>query len=447
MRRFLNQIVRAFSGFKYQTSSRRNADGTVTPGSLVVVPAMLASTDSMVAQILKNGSDNIAMTAPMIAVYQTGLTGRREALQNVSHVDTRLVTERAIDPETGKYTDKRGRSYAVERPMPRPFEMTVKVDIWTSNMDQKQQLAEQILTVFYPDILIQSSDNALDWTALTSMSIDDIEFTSRSFPIGTDELEIMSLTLKLPFWLSPPVKIQAQRIIEQIVANIYDAHTGADLTGDLASELTADNFLTRNIITPGDYSVRIENGKAVLLGPKDLPTDDDGNPNDWAALLSLYGALRPTISRIHLRSDPDLDDTTHDITGTIQLDENTPNELFFQLDLASLPENTLPPFDAVIDPRVHFPGVQLPTQHNGQSYMVLTSISAPSQAWGGLSAQEGDIISYANGQWYVSTRPSDLPAPQYVLNKNKGNQLRWTGKEWVLTLGGIYAPGMWRLHL
>jgi hypothetical protein len=440
MRRFMQQIVRAFSGFCYQTGRRVAADGTPIPPQLIMVPCRHASVDRMVGQIMRNGSENTVLAPPMITVHMTGLQGRNNDIQNLSHVDTRQVQERAIDPETNTYTSARGRSYTVERMMPRPFEMTVQVDIWTSNEDQKQQLSEQILTIFYPNILIQNSDNALDWGALTTLNMDDVNWTSRSIPVGGEsEIDILTMTFKIPFWLSPPAKVQRQRIIQQIVTNIYDARDG--------EELTDQNYLTRTITTPGNHGVYVDGNKIVLLGAKENHLDEDGKPFEWDKLIDLYGIIRPTQSRLHIRTNPDLDDDTHDITGTIQYDQNAVNELYWQVDLASLPANTVAPIDAVIDPRKNFPGEKLPSQANGQRYLIVTSLTGPSQAWGNLNAEAGDVIAFENGAWSVSLDPREGPAPQYVLNKRTGQQLRWTGSEWVRSFGGVYPPGMWRLHL
>ncbi|RYD62554.1 MAG: hypothetical protein EOP83_14315, partial [Verrucomicrobiaceae bacterium] len=221
MPRFLEQIVRAFSGFQYQSGQRVLPDGTVVAPQLKVVPCTMAMQDRMVGHILRNNSENTTMATPRITIAHTNLVGRRADLQHPGHVDTRQVTERDYDPLTGKYVvgaiDSRpSRSYTVERLMPRPFEMTINVDIWTSNLDQKYQLAEQILTIVYPDFAIQNSDTALDWSALTLMELTDINWSSRSIPVGTEsEIDVMTFTFRLPFWLTPPAKVMQQRIIEQ----------------------------------------------------------------------------------------------------------------------------------------------------------------------------------------------------------------------------------------
>lgn len=436
MRRFLEQIVRAFSGFHYRTGRR---DGQEP--QLKMVPCRMASTDRMVAAILRNQSENVLLSVPMITVAMTGIAGRREAVQNLNHVDTRQVIERDIDPDTGLYTSARGRSYTVYRMMPRPFEMTVQVDMWTSNQEQKFQLAEQILTVFYPDIAIKNSENAIDWTALTTMTLDDISWSSRSIPVGTEnEIDIMTLTFRLPFWLNPPASVVQQTVIEQIVTNIYQ--------GSSVDETIAENLIKRDIVTPNNHVISVSNGKIKLLGGKAAERDADGNVYSWKTLFDVYGLLRPTLTQIRLKTTSDSEDESTDIIGTVQYDEARPNELFWQIDPDTLPGNTLPPIDAVIDPIRSFPldGGDLPAAATGQRYLLLNDIG-PSQAWGVITARANDIIEYRGGAWQVSFAANGNPQMHHVLNLYTGRQLRWTGQDWVLTIDGQYAPGYWRLAL
>lgn len=437
MRRFLEQIVRAFSGFQYQTGWRDD-----TPPQLVMVPCRMASTDRMVAHILRNGSENTLLTVPMITVAHTGLSGRREDLHNTQHVDVRQVVEREIDPATGHYTGKRGRSYTVERMMPRPFTMNVRVDVWTSNMEQKYQLAEQILTVMFPDFQIQNSDNPLDWSALTSIRIENVDWTSRSIPIGTEnEIDIMSIELALPFWLSPPAKVKQQRIIEQIVMNVNDAATVED------GNLVERERMFQTITTPGNHAVAVDNGVITLLDDRNRMIDASGEAFSWSKLVEQYGTYRPTLSKIRLKTNPDIEDWTHDIVGTFQFDTTALNKIIFQIDPDTLPANTDAPVNAVIDPMRTYPGSGLPVAAEGQRYLVISDIG-PSVAWGPLTARVNDVIEFRAGQWVVDLAAAQTGStPRYLVNLMSGRQLRFNGTDWALVVDGTYSPGLWRLQL
>ena len=106
-------------------------------------------------------------TVPLITCYVTNLTYDRDRMQQPSFVDKMHVRTRAVDQNTGEYTQQQGEAYTVERPMPTPYRLEMNVDIWTSNTEQKLQLLEQILCLFNPDLEIQSTDNYIDWTSLS----------------------------------------------------------------------------------------------------------------------------------------------------------------------------------------------------------------------------------------------------------------------------------------
>lgn len=430
IKRFLEQIVRAFSGFQYATGWRKGQQPV-----LKMVPCRMASRDRLVGSIINNNSENVMQSVPMITIDHTGLSGRRDMLQNPIHEDTRFVTERAVNDQ-GQYTGEKGNTYTLTRLMPRPFMITVQIDIWTSNQDQKYQIMEQILTAMYPDFEIQNSDNALDWSAKTSFILDDeVNWSSRSLPIGTEsEIEITTLTGKVPMWLSPPAKLQQERRIEQIVANVK-----AGQTQD--GELTEAGDIGQLIVTPGDHWIEVSNGVITLKGPKN--SNDDSY--SWMSLFSQYGIFRPTLSEIRLKKVHDVE-STQEIIGTLQLDNTHPNKVQWQIDPDTLPANTLTPINGVIDPLKTFPGHGLPAVANGQRYLLINDVGN-SAAWGTLTAKTNDIIEYQSGHWGVVFNSSAVASTQFVLNTMTTKQLRWDNHEWALAIDGSYSPGYWRLLL
>ena len=439
--RFLEQIVRAFSGLQYM----RGASGG-NPPMLVQVPCRMASTNRMVGNIIANQSQNSLLTTPMITVWQTGIQGRTEDLQNRNFVDTRQVVERDIDPLTGRYTSDRGQAYTVQRLMPLPFNMLVQVDVWTSNIDQKYQLEEQILTTMWPNFDIQNSENALDWTALTTIYFDDIVHTSRSLPVGTEsEIEIMTFNLRLPIWLSPPAMVRQQTLIQTIVTNIGDETPLPGVVSDALSGY-GGNLLSQDITTFDDRWISISGDTVTILGP-DASTDNGGTPYRWDDYLQQFGTLRPAASQLFLNTNPDFDNASV-IVGTLQAIPNNPSSLLWQMDPDTLPSNTLPSVNAVIDPQRSYPGAGgLPAPVEGARYLLVNNLAGPSMAWGQFNARDGDVIQFINGAWTVAWASTGQSDPQYILNLNTGTQLRWTGDTWVLAIDGNYPPGYWKLRI
>lgn len=445
MRRFIEQIVRAFSGFQYQTGWSIGENGERVPPRLVMVPCTLAQTDRQIAHILKNNSENVMLSVPRITVFMSDLQPRRGDLQNTNFVDTRQVVEREYDEEAGAYTpnSKRGKSYTVMRLMPLPFEMTIQVDIWTSTIDQKFQLFEQIGVACMPDFDIQNSDNALDWTALTTCTFESMTWSSRGVQIGTsEEIEIMTLNFKLPIWLSPPAKVMQQNVIEQVVTNIHDSGVPDDL-----SDLVYTAPISQTITSPGNHHIEVSKNVITLLGPKGAKHDESGNVYSWQKLVETYNQpLRPTLSQIRLKRSPEhIDETDHDLIGVVQQDPASPNKLIWTLDPDTLPQNTLPPIDGIINSLKRWPGNGLPPAARGQRYLITNEQGGPSQAWGILRAPENAIIEFSNGAWNTVFAPvRGETSEQFILNLATSEQLRWNGEDWVKTFGGIYGPGYWR---
>ena len=137
IRRYLTQIIRLLSNFVV-----RYGDGT-----LVRVPVMYGDADRQAASIINQNSENTLPATPKIAVYVTDFDLARDRLGDATYVGKMHFRERAVDEDTGMYTNEQGKNYTVERLMPTPFTLTVKVDIWSANTEQKLQILEQILVL------------------------------------------------------------------------------------------------------------------------------------------------------------------------------------------------------------------------------------------------------------------------------------------------------------
>ena len=212
IRRYLLQIVRLLSNF-----SVRYSDGT-----LVRLPVMYGDPDRQAATVINQNSENTVQSAPRIAVYLSELELDTNRLGDSSFVGKIHVRERAYDEEANAYGNYQGNSYTVERLMPTPYKLTVKVDIWTTSTDQKLQVLEQILMLFNPSLEIQTTDNYVDWTSLSVVDLTGVVLSSRSIPSGTaTDIDVATLTLQTPIWISPPAKVKKLGVITQIISNIF----------------------------------------------------------------------------------------------------------------------------------------------------------------------------------------------------------------------------------
>ena len=72
------------------------------------------------------------------------------------------IRERYYNEDTMEYENRQGNAFSIERLMPVPYTLELKLDIWTSNTKQKLQLLEQLMVLFNPALEIQSTDNYIE---------------------------------------------------------------------------------------------------------------------------------------------------------------------------------------------------------------------------------------------------------------------------------------------
>lgn len=447
-RRYILQFMRLFGGLLIKTG--KGKDGTE---KFIKVPCRYSDMQRMVAHILKNNSENVVNSCPFITSHILTLQPDRTRTLDPLYTDKQHVTERKFDDETGKYTSDIGNMYTVERAMPTPYTLTMQIDIWTSNTDQKLQLMEQILVLFNPSIELQANTNILDWTSLTVVELTDISWSARGVPQGIDsQIDVASLTFTMPCWVSPPVKIQQQKLIHQITARTQDIDP--TFNPEAFDFFGNSDYLNRQIITPSDTSIKVVAGtppQIQLLNHAGINDNGKGGGFDWSEYLLPYGGLTENVTQIRLRlqSNPELETNPNDIVGTIS-STGTKNVVDFTVDADTLPGTDLT-VNAVIDPHSNYPGDgTLPAAVANQRYLILDDIGATgaaneTNAWANLVASKNDIIQYNGSIWVVHYDASANTGPTYIQNNFTGEQFKWDGTEWANSYQGRYYPGFWRI--
>ena len=442
LRRYILQFVRIFTQFQWR--SGKDVAGNAI---LRTVPATYATMDRQVNSITMNNSENVVQSTPQISCWITSLKRNALRIQDPNYVRTMNVYEREYDELAKKYTSELGTIYNIETYMPVPYDLTMQTDIWTSSELQKQQLLEQILILFNPAIDLQTGNNPFDWTSLTIVELEDITWSSRTYPAGTtDTIDVASLTFRVPIWLTAPTKVKRQNIIEQIVIDIGRLEKMNQENGQGFYWTDAD-LISRLIVTPNNFSVSIDKNEITLLNHNNAVLDAEGNPMTWITLLQKYGKFRNNISQIRLKkSGSDIEDSSMDIIGILQLYPTDPMKMFWTVDMQTLPSNSLSQISAVIDPLKSYPGHNLDAAITGQRYLLLNDIPS-GLAWGGITARQFDIIEFDGTRWNTSFDSTGNSTYEYVLNSRTNQQLHWNGEFWHLAIDGEYSPGYWRLAL
>ena len=423
--------------------------------TLVRVPVRYGDWSRQAQTVAQQNSSSFMPSTPLITFYVTGMEYQQDRMQEPYFVSKMQVRQRTYDSDTDTYETTQGNAFSIERLMPVPYRMTITLDIWTSNTHQKFQIFEQIATLFNPSLEIQSTDNYIDWTSLSIVELENVNFTSRTIPIGTtDPIDIMSMRFGLPIWISAPAKVRKLGVVEKIIASVFDAQVDAneaitnnDLLLGTRQKFTPYNFqalLIGNKVQALKYSQTVPVSNASVAPPESPPSNEF-----WQAVVGQYGPLRSGISQ--LRFDNQWGDDTQ-IIGTVSFDPTDDRFLLIDLDADTLPQNTLEPVDAIVDPLISGPGSGLPAATTGTRYLILEDIgdalnTVPSSSWGIVVAQANDIIEYTGTQWQVSFESADADTVQFVTNVTTGIQYRWTGDTWVKSYEGLYPGGEWSIVL
>ena len=454
IRRFLLQFARIFSNF--EVAYGRNQAGV--NDTLVRIPVRYGDSSRQAQTIIQENSANNLPSTPLMTFYITALEYDRPRMQEPYFVSNIQVRQRTYDSGTDTYETTQGNAFTIERLMPVPYKLTINLDIWTSNTNQKMQILEQIVVLFNPALEIQNTDNYIDWTSLTVCNLERVNWSSRTIPINAENpIDVATLTFSIPIWISSPAKVKKLGVVERIVASVFDAN------GDASNAILDNDLLlgTRQVFTPFNYQVLLVGGKLQALRPPqviDQPntslTPPESPPSNllWSAVVGQYGVLRPGISYIKLEQE----DGT-DVIGTVAFDPTDDRFLLFTIDPDTVPANTLEAVDAVIDPLRSGPGAGLVSAAIGQRYLFTEATGSfddgNAEAWAGVNgqplvAQANDIVEYDGSRWQISFDSAASPDNiQYVTNITTEIQYRWTGSTWIKSYQGLYAGGTWSLVL
>jgi hypothetical protein len=525
IRRYIIQFIRMISNFQVQFGKDRN--GII---ALQRVPVIYGDSSRQVASVIQQNSESTLNSTPCMAVYISDLSYDRERVQNPTYVGKLNVRERYFNPATGNYSTTQGDVLTVERLMPVPYKLTLKLDIWTSNTEQKLQIIEQISTLFNPALEIQSTDNYIDWTSITYVLLTQTNWSSRTIPVGSGiDIDIATLTFELPIFISAPALVKKLGVIQKIIANVFDANGNLDdaiyndanllskqyitplqygvilldnqlrlvasnqsvddkfgtqivkeLAGNISANTTvyltdADGIkpsmivsnlsitsITSNTIQPvSDCAVVSVSGDTVItsnvitgnIGDKIVFTDftrKNGADEPWRNIVNIYGNLVNGSSTVKL----ELEDETL-IVGTVAYSPIDDTVLLWSPDIDSLPTNTLPPINAIIDPVTSRPNYSLQDLAVGTRYLlvndyVLDSNVVPYYNWTGiddtpLEAYKNDIIEFTGQHWAVVFDSRNEIVAQYVTNLTTGIQYKWDATKWTKSYEGYYPAGKWQL--
>lgn len=482
IRRYITQMIRLFSNFSYK-------DGK---GNLTEIPVMYGDLTRQVANIIRDNSENKIPSAPRMSVYITGLEMDTTRLADSSYVNKVNIREQAFDSAGNEYLNKEGKNYTVERLMPTPYTLTVNVDIWSSNTDQKLQILEQILMLFNPSLEIQTTDNYIDWTSLSVVNLSNLTFSSRSIPAGVDsEIDIASMTFTTPIYISPPVKVKRLGVITQVVQSIFNETKGtidldlarpssqayddtpramSDVTTRIAVANTGE--IEEQIVSEGIFKTDVDSitttghdnyGLLVLGNSAKLINKGVVGSETWAEYISdMPFNFNSGVTELRLSRS----DIKNELVGTVVINPLDPYELTISWDADSFPADTVmhgPNGDRNKIDYIINPYKTNPTNLKSGNPRILildainTSDSVGDSAYDGPDAWKNtdgsdfvagakDIIEWDGSKWHIVFDASeDDSTVVYTTNLNTGKQYKYEDNDWLLAYDGEYQNGTWRL--
>ena len=463
IRRYITQMIRLMSNFSYK-------DGD---GKLTQVPVMYGDITRQVGHILRDNSENKIPSAPRIGVYITGLELDRDRLADASFVGKVHLRERDYDETNNEYLNTQGKNVTVERLMPTPYKLTVSADIWSTNTEQKLQIMEQILMLFNPSLEIQTTDNYIDWTSLSVVDLESVNFSSRSMPTGTEsEIDVGSLTFTTPIYISPPVKVKKLGVITNIIMSMFNEDTGNVDLGATMPELKRyndefaegvfmedkDGTVVRKdsaglaITAYNDYDLLVLGNTAQLIHRGVV-----GNTNWNGFFEALPGTFRSGLSQLQLTRL----DINQSVNGTVAVNPTDETTLIINWDEDTIPSDMVltgstgdrNKIDYIIDPTNFNPTT---IKSNGVRVLLLGSIGSATNtdgadAWKNndgtdFIASENDIVEWTGTKWQILFDSSTVSDIKFVTNLNTSIQYKWTGTEWVKSIEGEYRNGAWRIQ-
>jgi hypothetical protein len=456
VRRYLLQFMRIFSDIRVRNGPDANGFYTIQR-----VPILFGDPSDIVAQMIKGASQNTIMPSPLFSAWIENVKLAPQRRQDTQYVGKVSTVEREL--VSGVYTDQPGVRQDVERYMPVPYDIYVKLDCWTTNTNTKLQIMEQICTIFNPSIQLQQNSNILDWTSIFEVFLEDLTWTNRNIENTSPDIrDIMSFKFKIPIWINPPAKLKRSGLIAEIVTQVFNVADVDDLRDHMNGEYNPfecyGGIPIQIVTTEGNYRISVSlNGSTeeITLLNEFGQTDPSLS---WQDLIQKYGQISQNISKIRLKLDPDLDSSDLDIIGGIAQDPVNQNILFFTPDVDTLPSNTISPISTIIDPIELWPGNGLPAAVGGQRYLLTSTSSAgeepaippgvPTSPWGvGFVAYPNDVIEFNGVEWFVAFDSQNSIGKNYLVNNANNSQYMYdalTG-DWTYTYYGTYQPGYWRI--
>lgn len=221
LKRYCTQFMAIFSSLQVKVGA--SAD---LPSRLIKVPVVYGSRDRVVAWIKGDQTQNKPLRLPTMSAYLRSIAQAPDKRKGVGVVRRNTVALNNGQP----FPNNVGVYHQIQ---PIPYRAVFELCVFASNQLQHHQIMEQILILFDPSVQIQSSDDPLDMTQITTVELTNINW-EENFPAGIDRRVIQSiLYFEVIFYLGGPANFR-QNYIKNILVRLAVVPTTTDFNDSYA---------------------------------------------------------------------------------------------------------------------------------------------------------------------------------------------------------------------
>lgn len=238
--RYFIQFMAIFTGLQCQIGKN---DRSGDENKLIPVPLFHGKRDRVAGWIKAGFTQNKLLRLPIMSSAIVNLEMAPESRKGIGQVRrVNYVPRGGLIPNDIQ---------SVTQYMPIPYRLFTDVFIWTSNVQQRYQILEQLLMVFDPTLQIQSTDAQFDWTKITSVELVGINYED-NYPIGNDaRLLITTLNFSFPIYISPPADYRSN-FVKDVYMRIGAIEAGSITNEEIISDLDSQDIEYEEIFDGDD---------------------------------------------------------------------------------------------------------------------------------------------------------------------------------------------------
>ncbi len=240
LRQYLIQFMSIFANMQVQVGWLEDKEPR-----LIKVPIKNSSETRIVADIFSENTQNKPVRLPLMSATLRGIVLSPERRKGVGMVNrTVLARTGGVIPD---------ELSVIRQRQPVPYIGQFELGIWASNQDQHYQILEQILMIFNPLLEIQTSDDVLDPTRISSVEL--VGIAPEEDPPGAERRLIRTtLSFDVVMYMSLPADVH-ERIVKEIFIRIGAVNATSSTNADYIADLEQQGIIYDPLFQSADFNL------------------------------------------------------------------------------------------------------------------------------------------------------------------------------------------------